>query len=108
VTTSRAIHLLHKTFKENVIKDEKKDIERGYVVIRNAFLFSLEYLGLTKSIFLTMPVLFITTIMEKKDKTKGQAINNFKLRKNLFKRITYFFKSIRDAKRLSKIRRLPI
>lgn len=102
-TASQVIHLLHKTFRKRIIRDEKKDIERGYVVIRNAFLFSLEYLGLIKSVFLTIPILFVTAIIEKKDKTKGQMITNFILRKNFFKRIIYFFRSIRDAKELSRI-----
>lgn len=101
-TNSEVIHLLHKTFKDKIIKEEEKDIKRGYIVIRNAFLFSLEYLGILKSILITLLLLFITAIIEKKDKDKGQIITNFRLRKNLFLRFINFFKSIRDAIKLHK------
>lgn len=97
VTSSNVIHLFHETFNTQIIVDKKKDIQRVYVVLRNSFLFSLDYLGWFKSIFLTLPLLFFTCLFEKKDKSKGNNFINFKFRKFLLNRISNFFKSIKDG-----------
>jgi len=102
VTSSKVIHLFHRTFKKFVIVDEKKDLERCYVVVRNSFLFSLEYLGWLKSLFIASPVLFVISILEKRNKDERTSLANLKFRKHLSKRIFYFFKSINDAVKLMR------
>ena len=100
VTSSNVIHLFHETFNTQIIINKKKDIQRVYVVLRNSFLFSLDYLGWIKSFFLTLPLLFFTCLFEKKDKSRGNSFFNFKLRKFPLNRIINFFKSIKDGIRL--------
>lgn len=103
VTNSHVIHLAHQTFKKNINSNENKNIEKGYIVIRNAFLLSFDYLGWFKTVFCTSFVLFGAAIVEKKDKTKSLTLTNIKFRKHIWKRISNYFKSYNDAKRLHKL-----
>jgi len=100
VTNSNVIHLFHKTFKKQVIINKKRDLQRGYIVIRNAFLFSFDYLGLFKTLFMASPLLFVTSLVEKKDKEGKNILSNIRFRKFLFKRIYYFIKSFSNAIKL--------
>lgn len=97
VTSSKVIHLFHETFNKKVLPNKDKDIKRVHIVIRNAFLFSLDYVGWIKTIFLSFPLLFITSIFEKKDKSGRNNLRNIKFRKFFFRRFFIFFKSLKDS-----------
>lgn len=100
ITSSEVIHLFHETFNKKVVVDKQKDLKRVHIVIRNAFLFSLDYLGLFRTIFMTFPLLFITSIFEKKDKAGKNSLRNMKFRKYFWKRFFNFFRSLRGAIKL--------
>lgn len=100
VTNSKIIHLFHETFNTKIVTDIEKDLRRVHIVIRNAFLFSLDYVGIFKTIFLTAPLLFITSIFEKKNKHGKNNVRNLKLRRLFLKRFFLFFKSLNNAIKL--------
>jgi len=102
VSDSRVIHLLSFSMKKLSKESIDKDLFRFYITMRNAFLFSLEYFGLMRSFFISLPIIIFTTFFEKKKKKNVLSLMNLSLRKYIKRRICYLFKSLIDAVKLAR------
>jgi len=102
VCDSRVVHLLSYTTKKLTKEDIEKDLFKVYVVTRNAFLFSLEYFGFTKSFFISLPIIAFATFFRRKRKDKPLSLSNLQLRENIKGRVYYLLRSLTDATRLVK------
>ncbi len=102
VCDSQVIHLLSYATKKLTKESLEKDMFKVYVVTRNALLFSIEYFGPIKSLFISLPIIIFATFFERKEKNLSLRIGNIRVRKRVKMRIRYLLKSITDALKLAR------
>jgi hypothetical protein len=90
VGTSNIVHLQSYSFEKRKIVDEKL-----YWAIRNSMIVSKRYFGTWKTLFVGLPIVFLTIFFERRDKTKPFSLNNLKIRDNLISKLLIFFKAIK-------------
>lgn len=102
VGSTKIIHLYNVTFRKNIMLDKKKDVFKSYMATRNGFLFSLSYSGIAKTIALTLPIMFVANIFERKNKEKGPAPFNIGFRRSIIKKNLNLFKALSEAWRINR------
>ncbi len=102
VLNSKLVHYLSHSFKTKVKPNPKKDIWKSYVVTRNTMLFSIEYFGILKTLIFAFPILFMTNIFERKDKSKDLSLSNLEKRDYVALRFANFLKAMKYAFELRK------
>jgi len=102
VCDSEVIHLLSYSMKKMTKEEKKKDLFKVYIATRNAFLFSLDYFGLVRSLIFSLPVIIFATFFGREEKHKGLTFRNLKLRSNPTSRFFLLIKAIYEAFKLKR------
>src|SRR3989344_6210390 len=79
VGDSKVIHLQSYSFRKRGISDKNL-----YLALRNSLIVSKKYFGFFRTSFIGLPIIMLTCIFERSDKTLGFSIKNLKVRKNPF------------------------
>jgi len=103
VCDSEVVHLISYSMKRMAKEDVRKDLFKVYIATRNAFLFSLDYFGIIKSLTISLPVIIFATFFERREKNKGLNFSNIGLRKNLGVRLFLLLKAIYEAFKLKRL-----
>jgi hypothetical protein len=90
VGTSSVIHLQSYSFEKRKITDEKL-----YLALRNSIIVSKKYFGVMKTLFIGLPIVSLTAIFERKDKTRPFSLGNLKIRDKLFSKVLILLKVVR-------------
>jgi GT2 family glycosyltransferase len=87
---SSVVHLQSYSFERGKIQDKKL-----YLALRNSLIVSKKYFGIWKSLCIGLPIVSLTAIFERKDKTRSFSLRNLKIRDKPFSKVLILSKAIK-------------